>query len=124
MLKQSIAGVPESIVNEKVHPSMRSIREQVIHLTECYLATMAAVNGAEYSWGAYQPGDVTFADLEADRKRLRSEAVDMLLTTGEEEDLRHGLNYIILHDQYHIGQIASTRQVFEPEWSSYVLYGE
>jgi uncharacterized damage-inducible protein DinB len=122
MLFKALDGVDESHYDYRVHESMMTIRDHVHHLCESYVAFLAHANGKEHSWGSYDLPDKSRANLMTEFVRLRKEASDAIHGNAETQILFSGAAYIANHDAYHIGQIAATRQAFDPEWTSYSLY--
>ncbi|MDX2064778.1 MAG: DinB family protein [Fimbriimonadaceae bacterium] len=122
MLVRAIDGVSEAGLDHRVHPTMMSIREHLAHLCEAYVGFEASARGAKHEWGTYQPAETTKEALMQQFSELRARAITTIVGSDEEAILISGAGYIANHDAYHIGQIAATRQAFDPEWSSYSLY--
>jgi len=51
---------------------------------------------------------------------LRAEAVALAMTS--EEAAKASLDYVVIHDAYHVGQMALLRLEQEPGWDPYSLY--
>ena len=122
MLDVAVAGVDEAHLDYRAHETMMSYREHLAHLTECSIASLALLQGQEHAWGSYSPVATDLAGLVAELKAKRAEAVKLIFTVANEDAINTGADYILQHDHYHLGQMAATRQAFEPGWSSYALY--
>jgi uncharacterized damage-inducible protein DinB len=121
-LQVILAGLPDEATTQKAHPSMLSIAEAVNHLSESYGAFVAHEKGEEHQWGSFQSNASSFDEAVEELFALRDQAVALITDDASESTLKSALDYLANHDWYHIGQIATNRQVFQPEWSSYSLY--
>jgi uncharacterized damage-inducible protein DinB len=122
MLVKAVDGISEADLDHRVHPTMMSIREHMIHLCEAYVAFEASARGASHEWGTYHPEQTSKEAIMQTFAELRHQAVSTIHGSDEEAIIISGAGYIANHDAYHIGQIAATRQALDSEWSSYSLY--
>lgn len=101
---------------------MFSISEAVTHLSESYVAFAAHEKGEEHKWGSFESQANSFDEAVDELFALRDSVVVLITTDASEAKLKSAMDYLVSHDWYHIAQIATNRQVFEPGWSSYALY--
>lgn len=121
-LQLILTGLPEDAATQKAHPTMLSIAEAVAHLSECYIAFAAHLKGEEHQWGSFQSHATTFTEAIEELFTIRDTVTAHITPEADEATLKSALDYLTSHDWYHIGQIATNRQVFEPGWSSYSIY--
>ena len=121
-LHKILIDFPLDSVNEKAHASMFTTYEAVSHITECYVAFAAHAKGEEHQWGSFSSEATSYAEDIEELFRTR-DAVTALITVDSKEDaLASALDYLVAHDWYHIGQLATNRQAFETTWNSFSLY--
>ncbi|HRF58400.1 MAG TPA: hypothetical protein PLH94_00635 [Fimbriimonadaceae bacterium] len=113
-------GLPVNLRDAKVTPQAMSPREIVQHLAECYTALKKHAAGQEHEWGTFQLGIADFDAAYAATMALRAEAVALAMTS--EEAAKASLDYVVIHDAYHVGQMALLRLEQEPGWDPYSLY--
>lgn len=117
-----LQSFPQEHLDFKATEQAMSAREQLLHLGEVSLAVVEATKGAEHLWGTYEVQDTSFNTLMKSYEILRSEAVEASLSSGDETLLEKLMNFIVLHEAYHVGQLALTRLAVEPEWNAYTIY--
>lgn len=123
-LSKCIEGWPADCFDEKLTPDTMSLRITLIHLTEVYIAVQKQCRGEDHEWGSYSPSSSAEELVMENMHEERKKAVDAILGLDDEEKAAHiALDYIILHDAYHVGQLCSLRLRIEPEWNMYVIYG-
>jgi hypothetical protein len=118
-----VSGLDDSSRDFRLHAGGMSVCEQVTHLGEAYRAVLAASKGDEYEWGSYKPTAETLSDLVGEVMELRKQAVETVLV-DDDEKLKRGSDFIVSHDLYHVGQLATLRLNLHPHWNSYEIYGE
>jgi hypothetical protein len=64
----------------------------------------------------------TPANLRKTWSEQRAKAVDAALSQDEDKGLKNAYEYIIGHDNYHVGNLVASRLQVEPEWDSYAIY--
>lgn len=119
-LTKVFEGMPENLFEEKLVPSAMSPADTLIHLSECYVASKAAMSGEKHEWGTFTIEDRSPANLLAVHKSLRDQACEAALAQPDHVD--HAFDFIVLHDCYHIGQMAQFRLANTPDWNPYSLY--
>ncbi|GIV02997.1 MAG: hypothetical protein D6724_10885 [Armatimonadetes bacterium] len=113
-----LAGLAPDHWDAKPLPPIGSPREIVHHLCDAYCAVVAQAEGKEYEWGSFAlPAG---ADPCAVWREERNKAVKAL--AGADAATSLGLDYIALHDAYHVGQLCAVRLALDPEWDSYSIY--
>jgi uncharacterized damage-inducible protein DinB len=97
-----------------------SPREIVNHLCDVYRAVVAQAQGSEYEWGSFAlpPGSDPLSVWREERNR----AVESLAKADAEAATNLGIQYIALHDAYHVGQLCAVRLALDPEWDAYSIY--
>ncbi|MER3414413.1 MAG: hypothetical protein C4341_09345 [Armatimonadota bacterium] len=101
-------------------PNILSPRQLAEHLCDCYRAAIAALKGESHDWGTYRLSDGG-DPLEAWR-RERAAAIEAIRTGDPEKAPHVGLEYLALHDAYHVGQLCAVRLALDPEWDAYSIY--
>lgn len=115
-------NLPPDSWDQKPAPEGMTIRAMAQHLCECYYAYSEMAQGRTYDWGSYAVEVTEPADLVALVLSLRSEAAKIALD-GSDKAMKDSLEFLCLHDAYHIGQIALIRIRTEPNWDPYSIYG-
>lgn len=103
-------------------PAMMSGREMFGHLYECYVAGLADANGQKHPWGAYVIPDEVSANPVGAAMAKRAEVVAELLARETPEATLALVNYVILHDAYHVGQLCTLRLTLDENWDNYSIY--
>jgi len=96
--------------------------ELVGHLTECYLAVQKHMLGEEHEWGSYIPAQESAQELVAAMRTEREKAKEALLAASSDDAVKAATDYVVLHDVYHVGQMAALRMSVDPEWDAYSIY--
>lgn len=123
-MDKCVEGWNPSAFDEKLTPETMSLRIALIHLAEVYVAVQKQCRGEEHEWGSYAPSSSAEGHLIQAFHEERRRAVEAILGLDDEEKAAHlALDFIILHDAYHVGQLCSLRLKIEPEWNMYVIYG-
>lgn len=115
-------GFPEALMDERLHEGTMSPRETLVHLCECYHAYALQAKGQKHSWGTYSEPDQSSEYLRLRCMELRNACIESGLAHESEEIRLECMDYVALHDSYHIGQIASLRIARQPDWNPYSLY--
>ncbi|HWD41163.1 MAG TPA: hypothetical protein VG944_20105 [Fimbriimonas sp.] len=121
-LQRAVEGVTSEQASIKMHPEAMSVTEQLAHLSEVYQAVLTILAGGKHEWGSYVPPSTEIGALNESCFSLRKQAVEAVL--AKEENLQTGSDFIVGHDNYHVGQLVTTRLGFDPAWNSYAIYGE
>lgn len=121
-LKGVTDGLSEELMDAKLHDGAMSPRETLEHLTECYVAYLAHTKGEEHSWGTFAVPDNATDVLKTACFSKREEAVAAAISSQDDGIRNAAMDYIALHDAYHVGQIASLRVAKEPDWNAYAIY--
>lgn len=117
-LKKTFEGLSGEDSAKKPVPAMMSARETVAHLTEVYHAATMRARGVEYRWGTYiVEGD--WETILRGFEDMRSSAIEVLTQGGHSELLK---DFVIAHDFYHVGQMATFRLSLDPKWDAYSIY--
>jgi hypothetical protein len=115
-------GLQDDQWDAKVRDDLMSPREVLAHLTECYIAAQDHAAGRKHEWGSYIPADDDPDALVAEMRRERSKAWAELLAKSDEDSFKAATDYLVLHDAYHVGQLAALRLGITPDWDPYAIY--
>ena len=121
MLWKIFEGISDSELDFRPLPTALSLREHLGHLCAGCEALMAIRQGREYDWDNIASHGSTVLELLSKFRQLRLEA----LPAGESINLEAASllsDYLILHEAYHIGQLALSRKALDPSWDSLKLY--
>jgi hypothetical protein len=117
-----LEGLEPDQWDAKVREDLMSPREAVSHLTECYIAAQKHAAGEQHEWGAYVPSSEDPEDLLREMREHRVAAKESLLAKADDDALKAATDYIVLHDAYHVGQLAALRLAITPDWDPYAIY--
>lgn len=115
-------GFPESAMDQKILPSAMTPRETLEHLCDVYASYIALTEGKPYKHGSFHAPDPSTPALVALLRSMREQAVQKALNATHGKPLSAGVDYIALHDAYHIGQLALMRMTADPTWDPYSIY--
>lgn len=117
-----LEGVKESDLDFRIAPSARTILEQIEHLCEVYTAVEEQSRGEHHQWGAYVIEDKSWSNLLATFTTLRSKAIEIVSSPQSEKELFTASDFMVGHEYYHVGQIASIRIATDPAWDPFCIY--
>ncbi len=106
----------------KVTPSAMSPRETIPHLAECNIAGIEYLAGIDHEWVTYHPASQDWSVLCEEMFALHDKAVSELIADGSEKAFKALTSFVLLHEEYHVGQLVQTRSVAEPEWDVFAIY--
>ncbi|MBC8063708.1 MAG: hypothetical protein H7Y17_02680 [Chlorobia bacterium] len=95
-------------------------RETAAHLGECYVAMVKEANGEKHEWGTYEPSTTEWPAVWENMKELRAKATAAVLAKPGSES--KASEFIVAHDNYHVGQMVATRMARDPDWDPYSIY--
>ncbi|MEI7575338.1 MAG: hypothetical protein WCK51_00465 [Armatimonadota bacterium] len=100
---------------------LMSCKETVEHSMEALQAVITGVAGGTHSWGTYQAPALPMTQLIETFNSLRGLAIEAGLSVFDDD--AHWLNdYLVLHEVYHVGQMAAVRHALGDGWDSYAIY--
>lgn len=121
-LDACLDGISDTAFNTKCAPNGMAPGEILEHLCEAYQAFVAHTTGEKHSWGTFSIHDKCADNLKKVFHEMRAAAVAAALA-GEDEDRQKGAyDYIIGHDNYHVGQLVLARLQVEFDWDSNAIY--
>ena len=97
-------------------------RETLEHLCEVYQATVTESKGEKHPWGTYSIEDKSWSNLSSTMDRMRAQAVSDVTASEDDAALKSAVQFIVLHDAYHVGQLSLIRLEAEPSWDPYSIY--
>lgn len=121
-IDRALEGLSDEQWDAKVREDLMSPKDVVSHLTECYVAAQRHADGGEYEWGTYSPASDQPAALLDAMKSERAKAWSAILAKSDEAAFKAATDYIVLHDAYHVGQLAALRFAVTPDWDPYAIY--
>ncbi len=122
-LLNAIKDISEEEFHMKVLGELRSIADILIHICEVSYAFSMYADGEKYEWGTYTIPFHEMRGLLDVYHQLRKDAESKYLSRIEDKHVTElWLDYIVLHESYHIGQICMLRRLLQPEWDYYSIY--
>ena len=121
-LDKVLTGVSDADLDFKIAPTAMSIREIVEHLCEVYTAVETMSKGGEHAWGTFSIEDKSWANLTAQYKSLRAKALAIAHAASDDKAINSASDFLVGHDYYHIGQLASLRLATDSTWDPYSIY--
>jgi hypothetical protein len=122
-LEKALEGLNDEGFSHRSSKSAMSPAEVVEHLCECYSAMSKSCDGEEHEWGTFSIEDKSPANLLAQLRLIRSEALAKLANANDDQ-LKSAFLYGTEHDAYHIGQLCTVRIELDPSWNPYSIYEE
>ncbi len=116
------AGLPGELWSAKTSAGGMTPLEIASHLTECYLAAQKSCKGEEHEWGSYVAPDDDPDAVMASLRSERTKASEELMRANNEKAFKDATQYIVLHDAYHVGQMAALRVEKDVAWDPYSIY--
>ena len=117
-----LEGVKESDLDFKIGPTTQSIRGLIEHLCEVYTAVEEESRGEHHKWGSYSIEDKSWGNLINTFTTLRSRAIELVSSPESEQQLFSASDFMVGHEYYHVGQLASIRIATDPEWDPFSIY--
>lgn len=121
-LSKVLEGVDESALDFKIGPTAMTIREIVEHLCEVYTAVETESKGASHEWGSFSIEDKSWSNLTVHFQALRAKALEIVEAAEDEKAILNASAFVVAHDYYHVGQIATLRLATDPAWDPYSIY--
>lgn len=121
-IRQTYRGLNPCHADASLAPGAMTFLQTLDHLSECCLALSRSVDGEAHAWGSFRSEAEGLEGKMAEFWALREEGVAKALAEGSESALRHALDFIALHEAYHVGQLALLRSRLEPDWDFYAIY--
>jgi len=119
-LEKVFEGIEDASLDFRLTEHAMTPRELLSHLSECYVATVAAAEGKEHAWGTYTAPDTSWPAIWNNTKDLRAKATTAAL--GAEDFAMKASGLMVGHDYYHVGQMCAIRLVKDPSWDAYSIY--
>ncbi len=120
-LEACFAGLDGASWDAKDPDTAMSPRETALHLAEAYRAYTTHMDGGKHEWGSYRLEDSSLEGVLANWRKEREEATARALASDTDESYRLAQDYILLHDAYHVGQLATLR-IRLGGWDPYSIY--
>jgi uncharacterized damage-inducible protein DinB len=120
-LEQVFKDMPASAWNDRLTEHARTPQDTLSHLAESYIAYGKQLQGISHEWGSFKLEGAPQEQLEAWRKH-RQEAVEAAVNSGKEGSDDAAMEYLALHEAYHVGQLCLLRLKHEPSWDPYSIY--
>jgi len=121
-IDQILAGVDEGDVDFKIAPTAMSIREQLEHLCEVYTAVEEGSRGVDHAWGEFSIEDKSWTNLTSLFASLRAQAIQIVSAAQDDKAITDASSFMVGHEYYHIGQLASLRIATDSAFDPYSIY--
>jgi len=120
-LRVLINGFPSDQRETKVVPTAMSFRESIEHLAMVYHATNLIAHGEKFDWmSGWSTGITDIEPLIEKMFELRMVAINACMRTPDQHDI--AMDYIAMHDAYHVGQLCLIRMALDSGFNPYSLY--
>lgn len=114
-------GISETAWTQKSCEQAMTPAQTAEHLCEVYTAFKKMAAGEDHEWGNYSSGIATQDGILEHMKKLREEAC--AIAVSSDDKAKGAYDYIVMHDCYHVGQMALNRMAADPTWDPYSIYG-
>ncbi len=121
-IERALQGLDPNLFGKQPTEVDMSVDDTLAHLCEAYSAFLASRAGKEFEWGS-KTYPTEHSALLLTWKDLRAHAVESALSAKDEDGIEKALDYIALHDAYHVGKLCSLRMRLEPGWDAHAIYG-
>lgn len=121
-IQKCFEGFPADAWDAKPIPGAMSAREILAHLWECYYALDSAMDGKSHAWGEFEVPAEIMANPINFAWAKRDESTARALASADPKHHELAIDYVALHDAYHVGQMVTLRSAVQPDWNSYSIY--
>ena len=121
-IEACLDGMSEECMDSKCSPVGMTPREMLEHLCDAYEAHAATMRGEKYNFGSFVIADKSTDNLRNVFRAQRAKAVGVALSGDDDKSLHEGYDYIVGHDNYHVGQLCLCRVQSDPSWDYYAIY--
>ncbi|HVT14154.1 MAG TPA: hypothetical protein VHE55_17970 [Fimbriimonadaceae bacterium] len=115
-------GMSDAAFHSPCAPNGMTPCQILEHLSEAYVAFAAVSKGEKHSWGSFSVHDKSKENLEKVFRECRDAASKAALAGEDDETQKHAYDYIIGHDNYHVGQLVLGRMSVELSWNGEAIY--
>lgn len=121
-IEKVFEGIPDADWERALTSDGMTPRQMLEHLCECYTAYLKHAKGEQHNWGTYKAPDNSVEGLRAEQRKLRAECKAIVEGSHDPDALTSAMDYLVLHDPYHVGQMALLRLQIDPNWNAYSIY--
>lgn len=121
-LEQVFTGLEGADWDANPIPSQMTPRKIAEHLCEVYQATLDMAAGKTFEWGTYVFPAEHSAEVFTYAMGLRAQCEALVTPATDADGLKKMIDYVILHDAYHVGQMCAHRLAIDPAWNAYSIY--
>ena len=121
-LKKVLRDFPETAIDYRAIPTMKTPRETALHLCECYVAASRVAHGENHAWGSYTTDTADWGRLNDELDHLQQVAYNDFMADHSNERLREASEFLVEHIHYHVGQLCTLRLNAEADWNAYSIY--
>ena len=118
----AFAGLSGDQWDFKLTPASMTPAQMIAHLAECCVAAKEAIDGHPHEWGTYDASGMTPAEVMTDWKTRRDAIVEVIKGIENETLLVEVLDFVPLHEAYHVGQMVLVQLALNPDWNAYSIY--
>lgn len=115
-------GLAEGLYDHRTTTSAMTPAETLEHLAECCVAYLSSLKGEEHQWGTFSIENKSPEVLKATFWKLRSDAAAEAAVQTDDNNIRSAFSFLVLHEAYHVGQMAQMRIACDPDWNPYSIY--
>lgn len=119
-LAKCFDGMSEETWDTPITPNGMTPRETLHHLGDCYLNYARVTRQEAVVWDQWRSTGTTGGERWAELRALREAAV--AACDGSDSSLELAVYFLLVHDSYHVGQLALARTSADPNWNSGSLY--
>jgi uncharacterized damage-inducible protein DinB len=121
-LEKSFEGLPSELNDKALATGLMTPRETLAHLYEVYVACLTEASGGKHDWFEYKlPEDVAANPGEFVWNK-RSEVVALAKADESGAHSKALMDFVVIHDSYHVGQICALRLALDPAFVPYSIY--
>ncbi len=117
-------GMPEAGQDFSFTKEGMTPRQMLEHLCEAYDAVPDVAAGRNHEWGKFEAPDKSWAGLKKTLWDLRRKATEAVKDANNDKLAETAHDYIVVHDAYHVGQMALIRMHVDPDWDPHSIYKE
>ena len=122
-IRACLDDMPEAGMDAPCGPGAMSPRDLLEHMCEAYVALIASCQGKKHEWGSFSVSDKSTDNLKSTYFTTREQAVEAVLAKDDDASIKHAYDFVVGHDNYHVGQFVLSRLQVQPDWNSYAIYG-
>ena len=121
-IKMCFEGLPAAQWDVALATGLMTPKQTLTHLYEVYQAFLTEAAGGKHDWGTYQVPAEVAENPQNFAWEKRSEVRKLVEADPSEKNCHLAMDFIVLHDAYHVGQICAQRVANDPDFNPYSIY--